>query len=220
MRRQFEESGEAMENQHNTSVSGKHGGQPLDERGAARRRFTRAGVGAAGVILTLKSQPGMAGTAVCTTPSGFVSVAAAGNRMLSHHPQTNACDYNRAHGFWKNHEDVWLRFTGVDSNTQFGKVFPASGRTSELSEYTLYQIVKRDDHAIKRADANNVALHTVTAFLNARAARNSGGVSILPEDVVLRIWTDYANTGVYVPTAGAQPWDGAQIAAYLESTFR
>lgn len=41
----------------------------LDARGRARRRFTRAGLGATGVLMTLASQPGMAAD-VCTREPG------------------------------------------------------------------------------------------------------------------------------------------------------
>lgn len=46
---------------------------PMSVKGAARRRFAKAGVGASGVLMTLASTPGMACT-TCVTTSGFHSI--------------------------------------------------------------------------------------------------------------------------------------------------
>jgi hypothetical protein len=46
----------------------------LSDKGAARRRFGKAGIGASGVLMTLASTPGMACT-TCVSTSGFHSIA-------------------------------------------------------------------------------------------------------------------------------------------------
>lgn len=187
----------------------------LDAKGAARRRFTRIGAGATGVILTLHSQPGMAGTkAMCVSPSGFMSMTV----NASGSPQ-DACANNRSHGYWKNHPEAWKTHAGIDYNAKFGKVFAATGRHAGLADVTLMEVLDPSD-TVKAIDHNNVAMQTVAALLNARAARYAGVPSILPEERVMEIWNEFAAHGYYTPGSGASIWSGGQIAQYLESTFR
>lgn len=187
----------------------------LDAKGEARRRFARIGAGATtGVILTLHSQPGMAASTLsCASPSGFMS-----NTTNSKSPQ-NSCSYNRSHGYWKTHEDEWKSRAGVNPKARFGRIFPCKGDYAGIATATLIQVVEPSD-AVKAVDHNNVAMHTVAAYLNARAAQYAGLPSVLPEDLVMRIWTDYVTKGYYSPDSGATFWTGAQIAFYLQSTFR
>lgn len=191
----------------------------LDANGAARRRFTRLGAGAAGVILTLHSQPGMAAkgmgdkNAMCVAPSGFMSIATG-----SHGPHVS-CFYNRSHGYWKNHPEEWKTQAGIDYNAKFGSIFPATGRYADLADVTLMDVVN-PSKAVKDIDQNNVAMQTVAALLNARASKYAGVPTILPEDTVMAIWREYAANGYYTPSSGASIWTGAQVAEYFESTFR
>jgi hypothetical protein len=69
--------------------------QELSAQGASRRRFTRAGAAASGVLLTLHSQPGMAAT-VCAGPSGFQS------GLISARPNDPGACAGRSPGYWKN----------------------------------------------------------------------------------------------------------------------
>jgi hypothetical protein len=187
----------------------------LDTRGTARRRFARLGAGTAtGVILTLHSQPGMTAEGLrCETPSGFMS-----RTPNSRSPQ-NACEYNRSHRYWKTHPEEWKSRAGVTPRTRFGRVFPTSGNYADLAGVTLMEVLDPSP-AIKAIDAENVAMQTVAAYLNARAAQYAGQPNVLPEDRVLAIWTDFVTKGYYSPDLGATFWTGGQIAFYLESTFR
>ena len=195
-------------------AQGLHDAPQLDARGAARRRFTRAGVGAAGVILTLHSQPGMATGqyATCASPSGFMSIKA-----TSHNPQ-NPCSNNRSHGYWKNHSSAWSS-TGTSPDTRFGEVLAARGDYAGLANFSLMQVLDPPSE-VKEIDRNNVAMQTVTALLNARASARAGIPSVLPEDKVIAMWDEFTLTNGYKPTGSATPWTGAQIAGYLETTFR
>ncbi|MGX4641076.1 hypothetical protein [Massilia sp. SYSU DXS3249] len=217
---------------------------PLDSKGAARRRFTRLGAGATGVILTLHSQPGMAAEGLgCVTPSGFMSMK---TTSASHSPQ-GICSGNRSHGYWKTHEDEWASQAGVDSTTKFGDIFLATGNYEGLAQATLMDVLVRppkdskdpkdpkgpknpkgsedstdstDWIDIKEIDQNNVAMQTVTAFLNARAASRTATPTVLPESLVQEIWGQYVRQGYYSPSTGAFIWHGPLIAEYFESTFR
>lgn len=204
-------------NPNPSEAQGSHDDAPqLDSRGAARRRFTRAGVGAAGVILTLHSQPGMATGLTCASPSGFMSI-----KTASHDPQ-NSCSNNRSHGYWKTHSSAWKSRAGTSPNTKFSDVLAARGAYAGLRDYTLMQVIARPKEAkdIKTIDRNNVAMQIVTALLNARASAMAGIPSVLPEDKVVAMWDEFCLKGSYRPTSSARPWTGAQIAGYLETTFR
>jgi len=187
----------------------------LDPKGAARRRFTRAGLGATGVILTLHSQPGMAtgSLATCASPSGFMSI-----KTASHDP-ANACSTNRSHGYYKNHASVWKSRCGTSPDTRFGEVLEARGAYAGLKDFTLLQILQAPKE-VKAIDRNNVAMQVVTALLNARASRMAGTPSVLPEDKVVAMWDEYSAKGSFRPTGTAKPWTGGQMAGYLETTFR
>lgn len=187
----------------------------LDRKGAARRRFTQAGLGATGVILTLHSQPGMAAAdlATCASPSGFMSI-----KTASHNP-ANSCSNNRSHGYWKTHSSSWRSRTGTSPDTPFTDVLAARGAYIGLKNYTLMDILNPSKE-VKQIDRGNVAMQIVTALLNARASSMAGIPSVLPEEKVVEIWDEYTIKGSYRPTGSATPWTGPQIAAYLETTFR
>ena len=189
----------------------------LDARGASRRRFTRAGAGAAGVILTLYSQPGMASSAnraeTCTTPSGFMSIKG------SSHDPNNTCSNNRSAAYWKANPGAWKARAGVVPETLFGDVLRAQGAYEGLKTVTLLQVLERPD-AVAAIDTSFVASQAVTALLNARSARLAGTPSVLPEETVVTIWDEFALKNSYRPSRSARPWTGAEIAAYVQTTVR
>lgn len=190
------------------SASAGQGTAPaMGAKGAARRRFAKAGIGASGVLLTLASQPGMAATGVCTTPSGFLSGA-----MKSHAPGS-ACS-GRSPGYWKTHHDDWQRSAYTNGATLFKDTFPLGAANQGLAAKTLFDVVD-PELCSSSADPNRVAMHTVAALLNARA----GLVPTLNEAKVKEIWAQYAINGYYTPMDGAKPWYGEQIVTYLRSTF-
>lgn len=184
-------------------------GAGLGAKGAARRRFAKTGAGVSGVILTLASQPGMA-SQVCATPSGFLS----GIGHNSHAP-TATCA-GRSPGYWKNNHDAWQLQAHTDGSVPCGSVFRCEGYTSGLKDYALFDVVdptKITDHST--VDPDNVGMHLVATLLNVRA----GIITVLDETRVLSIWTEYDSTHHYTPSAGATPWNGAQIVTYLTSTM-
>lgn len=178
----------------------------LGAKGAARRRFAKAGAGVSGVLMTLASQPGMAAQ-VCATPSGFLS-----GTYASHAPHATCLGLSP--GYWKNHHDAWKASAGTDGTAKFSYVFPCTASTAALKDYSMFDIV--DPTVVANgADRDNVAMHIVCTLLNVRSQR----ISVMNEERVRDIWREYASTGYYTPSAGATKWNGAQIVTYLRSTM-
>lgn len=216
-----------MENRENhlpmaPGIEAAAGTPSLDSKGAARRRFTRLGAGATGVILTLHSQPGMAAKGlgaganpmICVAPSGFVSVTTSASRS-----PRDACAYNRSHGYWKTHPEEWKSRAGIDSEAKFGTVLRATGNYAGLADVTLMGVIDPSKE-VKQIDQNNVAMQTVAALLNARASSYAGVPTLLSEETVMEIWNEFVVQGYYTPGTGNAIWTGADIAAYFETTFR
>lgn len=176
----------------------------MTAKGAARRRFAKAGVGAGGVILTLASQPAMA-TQVCLSPSA----ACSGN--LSKHNNSIACT-GVSPGYWKTHHWAW-KGAGTNGTALFRLTFPTTSRCTALSPYSCFDIVDPIKVA-NGADPDNVAMHIMATLLNVRSKR----ISFLTEAQVIGIWNSFAATGTYKPTLGVT-WNGYQIVAYLKSTM-
>jgi hypothetical protein len=177
----------------------------LSAHGAARRRFTGAGIGVSGVLLTLASQPGMAATGqVCTTPSGFTSA-----HWSSHTPGSTFI--GRSPGYWKNHPEAWGRL--LNKEAAFGSLF-ACASSNPLKTCSMMTVCAHEDPA-KGNDKNNVASHIVATLLNVR----SGKVKVINEERVLSIWNEFSSQGYFTPQAGANPWYGEDITRYLKSTM-
>ncbi|WP_338769383.1 hypothetical protein [Massilia sp. METH4] len=175
-------------------------GKPdLSPEGAARRRFTRAGVAASGVLLTLHSQPGMA-VEVCTTPSGYLS---GGLQSFRGPPPTCA---GRSPGYWKTHS--WPR--GTNKAQLYAKVFSCNG----INGKTYGTISQAAILEPQQWDRNGIGRHLIACYLNVQA-----GLSTFQTVPMLqRIWLEYQAKGYYTPTAGVR-WDGAKIVEYLRGTM-
>jgi hypothetical protein len=183
----------------------------LAPAGLSRRRF--AGLGASGVILTLASQPAMANSVMCT------SLSAAGSAVHSRATTTLVC-----HGclpVYYHNAANWSG-CGVDPNAMFKSYFSTTGLGKALIPYTLLQVLK-GDFAIRSVtgmvttpatnpDPNEVAKYIIATGLNVLSRR----VSFFTLESVLAMWSEYAATSHYLPTAGAQKWDGATLTRHLK----
>lgn len=162
----------------------------------SRRRFGKSGLAASGVILTLASQQGMAAL-TCKSPSGSLS----GN-LKSHHGPAPTCS-GRSPGYWKKDHGDWP----VPQDTLFGSVF-SCGYNSPYASCTLMTMLSHKDF-----DANNLGMHLVAAFLNAR----KGWTPFLTEITIKAMFAEWQANGYFSPTATVQ-WNAAQIVTYLTST--
>ncbi len=200
----------------------------ISPAGAARRRFTRAGLGASGVLMTLASQPGMAAT-VCTTPSGSLS----SGMQTSHSPVTPPTCGGVSPGFYKNTLGAWPSAYPSTGGTLFGTLFPGSAPASKaLRELTLLQVMQLngDDSVTKQRkrpntgvntdpDPHNVGGHILAAYFNLLTSRSN----VMTEAMIKSIWRDYDKTGAgvsgYYMPSGTVKWYGDKIVAYIKTTF-
>lgn len=188
----------ATEQQHEAAAV-TIGSADLTPEGAARRRFTRAGVTASGVLLTLHSQPGMA-VEVCTTPSGYLS-----GGLQSFRGPKPVCA-GRSPGYWKTHS--WP--PGTNKTLLFTKVFACNASTGRTYGMATQGAMLEP----KPWDSYGIGRHLIACYLNVKA-----GLSTFQTVPMLqKIWSEYQSKGYYTPTAGVR-WDGAKIVEYLQGTM-
>jgi hypothetical protein len=177
-----------------------------------RRRFTRAGLGASGVILTLASDPALATTAtpfMCRSPSGSLS----GGLQSQHGTQTVTCN-GLSPGYWINHPEDWPASiypvsTRQHNATMYASMFPF-GSTTLYKTGTMMGVLTSNDSG---QDPYNLGMHLVAAYLNVR----SGKINYLTVNVLKTMWHDLVTYGYYAPMAGTK-WYGEDIKNYLQST--
>ena len=203
---------------------------------SSRRRFTKSGLAASSVILTLASKP-VLGQWACQSPSGFQS----GN--VSSHGTPVTCS-GLTPGYWGNHPEVWPKptydpgtccitttttrrgkttttktcsSTTVSTNsadwtggTAFSQVFNCTGNAVIYFKYSMMQVIwlKGDE------DPYQLGAHIVAAILNAK----TGKTPVLTEQAVKDMFNEWAAKGYYEPTAGVQ-WSASDIVAYLKTTM-
>lgn len=187
----------ATERQHDTPAPETPN---LSPEGAARRRFTRAGVAASGVLLTLHSQPGMA-VEVCTTPSGYLS----GGLQSFRGPQPTCA--GRSPSYWKQ-STSWP--SGCAPDQPFARLFTCSSLNAKTYGKTTQSAILEP----KLWDRNGIGRSLVACYLNVKA-----GLSTFQTIPMLQsIWLEYQSKGYYTPTAGVR-WDSAKIVEYLQGTM-
>jgi hypothetical protein len=179
----------------------------LTQAGAARRRFTRAGAAATGVLLTLKSQPGMA-VSVCVTPSGYQS-------SLTGSPDPHAA--NTCLGVSPSQYVDWYdtqqtsAWAPVATTIVFSSVFTTGSNDPNDASKTMYELMKYTGSTqelliMKYLSAN---------YLNMATSR----MPFLQMSMLNAIWTGWRTPGSpFRPSAGAAPWGYNEIIIYLMGT--
>jgi hypothetical protein len=175
-------------------------GQPAQP---GRRRFGRASV-AGGVILTLKSQSGMAG-GVCKSPSAALS-----GGLSSHQPVKAPVCQGRGPEYWRT-----IGAAACGNGTTFGMVFRCNARLQIYGRSLLLTMLSP-----QRFDPDRVGMYLAAAYLNAVNNRTS----FLKVPAVYAIWNEWQATGgnaggYYTPIAGSKPWNSRQIVSYLAGTM-
>lgn len=160
----------------------------------SRRLFSRAGLGASGVLLTLACKPVLGGV-VCKSPSGFLS----GNQSTH---DTGALCSGRSPLYWKM-TSSWP----ISKRTPFTRMF-SCGAGSAFEGCTLAEMVSGFD-----ADPDRVGMHLTAALLNSR----SGWTPFLSEELIQAMFLEWRTKGSFAPTVNVQ-WDSAEIVRYLKAT--
>ena len=181
-----------------------------------RRRVLQGSLAAGPVMLTLFNRPALGGNVVgaCTTPSGFVSA------NVSQHGNPTVCS-GRTPGYWKQpqHFGDWVApyypvKTGSHNATLFKSTFnPDLNPTNK----TFLQVLSPELGIFpSNGPPYDVARHAVATILN--IAKGWIPSSVLTIATVQAIWTEFATTGHYQPTAGIF-WDHTAIVDYFLSTM-
>lgn len=197
---------------------------PPQVRNPSRRRFTRAGVGASAVILTLTSRSALAQVA-CKSPSGFASA-----NLSQHNNETARCDGITA-ASWLDPNRQWpvpkeTRFIDIFGSSslmfrtgtpqKFYDAFPSrvdkkdvppgQAKSTSLDEATLYE-------ALNGSETPAVVKSIIAAYLNFKDGRNT-----YPTDLqAIAIFKEWQANGIYTPSAGIR-WTEDDILSYLGST--
>ena len=168
--------------------------KPQSVQDESRRRFTKSGLAASGVLMTLAAQP-VLGQTVCTTTS--VSVSA----NKSRHPD-QVCN-GQSPAFWLAASD-WGAASTIPGS-QFSTVF--KGGTA-YTGMTLHDVLASTD------PTKRLGMYLVAALLNTR----SGRTPFLKEVTIKAMYTELLPPSFYFhPNAGVN-WDSATVIAYLIST--
>lgn len=175
----------------------------LGQRGASRRRFTRVGAGATGVLLTLASQPGMA-CDVCMSPSGYQSYSKT-LKTASRAPAVTCV--GRGPSYWRG-TSSWP--SGCSSGTMFNKVFTCNSRTNQTYGKTNCMRILTP----QSFDSGSVGVYLMAMYLNVLSKKTS----FMTIEQVRAIWNEYQSSGYYTPTAGVK-WYASDIVLYLSGTM-
>lgn len=177
-------------------------GTAISTRGLARRNFTKAGIGASGVLLTLVSQPGMA-SSICRSPSGSLS-----GGLESRVPVTNCL--GKIPGYYASNSGANFP-AGVLIDVKFGDVFACTGTNSATfgdKSTTLLSILTEQSF-----DSAHLGMFMSATYLNIMAGR----IGFLTVNQLQAIWSDWQSKGYYEPTAGTN-WYASDIVTYLSGT--
>lgn len=168
---------------------------------AGRRRIARAGIGAAGVLLTLESRVAMATGPKCVAPS-----AAA----LSHSGNSNYARQGQGHCSamgpkdWVQMADSWP----CSKNIKFGALFNCWGTDTHFNEVELVKILDEDIYN------EFIGRSVATTYLNIL----TGKLTVMDKETLLTIWRELQEHQRYSPKRGVI-WTPYDVRKYLESTY-
>lgn len=174
---------------------------PAAGMAAGRRKLLKLGVGMTPVLMAFASRSAFA--CHSATPSAFGSVC-------NSRPDLLQSSNGRSPGFWKNHtgtsywpqpyysHDIKVGKKVIKATT-FNSVFCTTGAPSPFgSTVTLLQVLNSGG-----GGSTAVARACISALLNARSGRTPSTI-LSVDDVINRIWYQYASTGYryFEPIAG------------------
>lgn len=173
----------------------------------SRRSLVRAGLSAAPVLASLKSNSVLAGEYNCIKPSSFSSLAAASMKLSQGRTIKN--NYScKSHGFWKNNGNLdYKKQTLFISNVTGFTMNPSGIFTGKSLQWVLEKTGNDDNTALAR--------HVVAAFLSAVSNADDPDSVILTKLDCQKIWN---GQGIWT-TSGGTSFTFAQTKAYFETVF-
>lgn len=170
-------------------AGGLHLSAPVDLR---RRRLTSAGLAASGVVLTMVSRSGLAGTSIGSHSSHVVSA-----KPLGETP---------AYWIASAEQGVWQEAASLSCNTRFGAVFHAcsAGPQAEASLLDALQGRSGGDDAL-------LGQLVAASHLNILSGKSAA--------VLRHADLQQMATGSFTPAIGGAAWDRSKIVAYLKLTM-
>lgn len=172
---------------------------PAQVHNAGRRRIARAGIGAAGVLLTLDSRVAMATGPKCVAPS-----AAA----LSHGGNSNYVERGRCDAVGPEH---WVRaadYWPCSKHIKFGALFGCKGSDAPYAEIEMIKILSES------AYADFVGRAVATTYLNIV----TGKLTVMDEATLFKMWDSLQTHQAYSPVPKVI-WTPTDVRKYLESTY-
>lgn len=177
----------------------------------ARRKLIRGGMAAGPLLVTLTSRPVLATT--CYSPSETLSGA------VSHKGGEGPQCAGESPGVWRQKAEgnaqAKLEWP-IPPETLFTAYFTgiAAFYNHDQNRYmTMLEVMQLQGNG----DPYKLGFHVIGALLNIMT--NRVDPLALTVSGLQAIWSEYVSTGgTYTPFAGATPWGGAEITAYLKST--
>ena len=176
---------------------------PADPAGVAlgRRRLLRGGLGATPVLMTLVSGP--VGAAACIQASAFASLHASGKQP------TIICSGRTPTQWFEANNGQWPAQLRPSNTAKFSDQFSPALTDADA---TLRQVLDPS------GSFSPVARNLVAALLNTLTSPPLTPATILTTAMVRSIWTSFATTGFYEPTAAIR-WDGTKIVEWISKTY-
>lgn len=171
----------------------------LKPHGARRRRLAKAGLGAAGVLMTLESRATLHHGPVCVAPSAALSTGAD-----STYTKSRVTCSARGPEYWAKMSYFWP----CSRNIKFGEVFHCKGGNTQYANVKLVDILGSNKFD------GFVGRHLAATYLNIL----TGKVSFLNMETLNTMWSDLQSTGFYKPAPKVY-WPATYVRKYLEATY-
>ena len=184
---------------HQQPPAPEHDTPAMTSHGAKRRRLAKAGLGAAGVLMTLESKATLQHGPVCVAPSAALSTG-----MDSTYAKNRVTCSARGPDYWARMSYYWP----CSRNIKFGEVFQCRGANSGYADVKLVEILGRDKYD------NFVGRHLAATYLNVL----SGKISFLNMETLNTMWSELQSTGFYKPAPKVY-WPATLVRKYLEATY-
>ena len=191
--------------------------EKISPSGESRRRFTKTGIAASGVLVTLASRPAL-GCTVGVSPSVYCSGNVSGHGPKdTNHP---GCPPT----YWSGNCDHGWPST-CKTDTKFESCFKGTTSKSVCYGWTLIQILDPQNNYKKDSKGKitrfsdtkgGLAKYLVAAYLN-----NAGGKApFLTQANIIKMHSDVYQVGTgYIPTKGATAWTVPYTMTYLGGTW-